>query len=84
MSDRTRRVTAIAQASYEAATEAMDKIIESEAVTDEEATATFGTALMWPGVNYLVQIGATKEEVLRVAGELYDQLEGLENEPALN
>lgn len=83
MSDeRSRRVSAVAHAGYNAASDEMEKIAESETLTDEEATGIFAAALLWPGVNYLLKIGASKEEVLSVVGEMFDQLE--EGDDALN
>lgn len=72
--DRSRRVTIIGNAGYKAASDAMDEITDKEPLTDEEATATFVAALIWPGVNYLVHIGASKTDVLGAISELYDQL----------
>lgn len=82
MDDRARRVTAVGQAGYHAATDAMKKIMDGEPLTDEEATATFSASLLWPAINYLVTIGATKEEALRFVATMYDQLEGESEEAA--
>lgn len=79
MSDRERRVQAVGAAGYEAASKAMEKILEEETIEDEEATGVFAAALLWPGVNYLITLGVSRSEILRVVGSL---IESLEDEPS--
>jgi DNA-binding transcriptional regulator YhcF (GntR family) len=73
--DRTRRVNSIGQAGYRAASDVMNKLMESEPMTDEEATATFVAALTWPAINYIKAIGASKEDAIKFISEMYDNLD---------
>ncbi len=72
--DRTRRVSAVCDASFEAAKKTMDDLLETEEIPDEEATGIFGTGLLWPAINYLVSIGCAKAEVLRVVSNMIDDM----------
>lgn len=75
MSDRQRRVQSVAAAGYEAASKEMEKVLNEEPIEDAEATGIFATALLYPGVNYLISIGVTREEILRTIGSMVDDLE---------
>lgn len=83
MDDRTKRVNLVGEAAYQAATEAMDKILKEAALTPEEATSILATGLLWPAVNYLMTLGANKQELLHVVSEMHDSLEE-EETAALN
>lgn len=84
MDERSRRVSAISEAAYEAAKKAMDEIQKEETIVDEEATGVFATGLLWPAINYLVSIGIQKEDVIRVVSNMVDDMNETDVSATLN
>jgi DNA-binding transcriptional regulator YhcF (GntR family) len=72
-SNHTKWVNLIGEAVHEAAKAKIEEL-ESE-IPEEELHAVLGASLVIPAVNYLRQIGATKEQILNVVSNVFDDYE---------